>query len=253
MLIDIHTHILPGIDDGAADETIAFQMLKRAYEEGTGILVATPHYHCHMGGSWEEKRQAAYDRVCHMAAEISPDLQILLGAELFYESGLLEDLKSGKYLTLNHTHAILVEFPLDVRYLYIKNAILSLQSIGYSPVLAHVERYSALANVDRVEELADMGVKIQVNADSVTGKNGWRLKKRMMQLMREDLIDLVATDTHDLIRRPPGMQSCEKYLNRKMSSDYCKKVCQDNALKLLFCEARNKYNLLPIGKVNVNL
>lgn len=55
MIIDIHTHILSGIDDGATDEAMAFQMLKKAYETGTNILVTTPHYHCHMGSSWEEK------------------------------------------------------------------------------------------------------------------------------------------------------------------------------------------------------
>lgn len=240
MIIDIHTHILPGIDDGAADEVTAFQMLKKAHNAGTQILVATPHYHCHIGDRWKEKRRVAYEKVCRMAAEISSELQILEGAELFYESGLLTELKNGKALTLNHTRAILVEFSFDARYLDIKNAILALQSIGYLPILAHIERYPSLVPIDRVEELVDMGVKIQVNADSVTGKNGWRLKKQMLRLMREDLVDLVATDTHDLIQRPPEMQTCVKYLTRKMGEAYCRKVCWDQAYQLLGCSAHSK-------------
>ncbi|MDO4174413.1 MAG: hypothetical protein Q4D42_06580 [Eubacteriales bacterium] len=236
MFIDMHTHVLPKIDDGAADAEAAFQMLKKSYEEGVKILVATPHYHCQAGEDWEERRQTAYRQVCDMAAQIGSDMQILLGAELFYESQLLEELKRTNNLTLNHTKFVLVEFSLDVNYLYIKNAMRALQAIGYFPVLAHVERYPALTRIDRIEELADMGIKIQVNAESVTGKNGWHLKRHLMKLMRQDLIDLVATDAHDTEKRPAGMHACVKYLTRKMGVDYCQKVCESNAQHLLFCE-----------------
>lgn len=237
ILIDMHTHVLPEIDDGAADEAMAFAMLKKAYIQGTRVLVATPHYHCRIEEGWEEKRQAAYHMVCNMAQEIGKDFQVLLGAELFYESELLEELKENDDLTLNHTRSILIEFPWDVNYLYIKNAMQSLQGMGYIPVLAHAERYTTLMRIDRVEELSDMGVKIQVNADSIMGKNGWRLKRHLMQLMRQDLIDLVSTDAHDITKRSPEWYSCVKYLNRKMGSDYCKKVCHDNARELLCCDA----------------
>lgn len=233
MRIDIHTHILPGIDDGAADEEIAFAMLKKAYEEGTKVLVATPHYRHGFKDSWEEKRRSAWETVCNMAAEISPDLQILLGAELFFESGILKDLEDRRELTLNHTRSVLIEFSMDTSYLYIKNAVLNLQGMGYVPILAHVERYSALARMERVRELVDMGVKIQANSDSVTGKNGWGIKRYLKKLMHEDLIDLVATDAHDLDRRPPGMDSCARYLDRKMGAGYSQMVCGDNAGKLL--------------------
>lgn len=232
-MIDIHTHILPEIDDGAANEETAFQMLRKAYEEGTKVLVATPHYHHGMDFSWEEKRQSAWKDMCSMAAEISSDLQILLGAEIFYESGILEDLKSGKPLSLNHTRAVLVEFSMDTSYVYIKNAVLNLQGIGFLPILAHIERYPALARIERVEELVDMGMKVQANADSITGKNGWRIKRYLMKLMQEELIDFAATDAHDLKRRPPGMDSCMKYLERKVGSEYSRRLCTDNAKRLL--------------------
>ena len=240
MLIDIHTHILPGMDDGAAGEAISFQMLKQAYQEGTTLLVATPHYHCHVGSDWMEKRQTAYTALCDIAAHISPELNILLGAEVFYESALTEQLKHGKELTLNHTCAILVEFSPDVNYLYMKNAFLKLQSMGYVPVLAHIERYAALERIDRVEELSDMGVKMQVNAGSVIGKHGRKIKRYLLQLMREDLIDLVATDAHNVTDRPTGMAACVKYLTRKMGAEYCQTVCHDNAWALLMQDALTK-------------
>lgn len=85
-----------------------------------------------------------------------------------------------------------------------------------------------------------MGAKIQVNADSVTGKHGWRLKKQMLRLMREDLVDFVATDTHDLEQRPPEMQTCVKYLTRKMGEAYCRKVCWEQACQLLGCDMHSK-------------
>lgn len=233
MLIDIHTHILPGIDDGAADDKMAFEMLQRAYEEGTRVLIATPHYHHGCKALWEDKRQSAWETVRSMAAEIGPDLQILLGAELFFESGILEDLRDGKKLTLNNTRSVLIEFSVDTSYVYIKNAILNLQGMGYIPILAHVERYSALARMERVKELVDMGVKIQANSDSVIGKNGWRIKRYLMKLMQEELIDLIASDAHDLSRRPPGMDTCIKYLSRKLEAEYSRMIFEDNAKILL--------------------
>lgn len=236
-MIDIHTHILPGIDDGAADEEMAFRMLRKAYEEGTKVLVATPHYHHGMDWSWEEKRQSAWENLCSMAADIGSDLQILLGAEIFYESGILEDLKNQRALSLNRTRAILVEFSMDTSYVYIKNAVLNLQAMGWIPVLAHIERYPALARIERVEEMADMGVGLQANADSITGKNGWKIKRYLMKLLQEELIDFVATDAHDLKRRPPGMEYCANYLKRKLGSEYFRKLCIDNAKRMLEMES----------------
>ena len=240
MLIDIHTHILPGMDDGAAGEAMSFQMLRDAYKTGSTLLVATPHYHCSARSDWEEKRRTAYELVCDMAQQISPDFHILLGAEVFYESALLEQLKHGKDLALHHTRAILIEFSPDVNYLYIKNAVLALQSMGYVPVLAHIERYAALMRMDRVEELSDMGAKLQVNASSVMGKHGWKIKRYLMQLMRNGWIDLVATDAHNVTDRPIGMADCAKYLTRKLGADDCRSVCHDNAWALLMQQSLTK-------------
>lgn len=231
MIVDMHTHILPHVDDGAADEEMTRCMLRRARAEGTDLLVATPHF-CHGmdGKRWEAKRRAAWETTCRMAKEEIPEaFSILLGAEVYMESGIRKDLEAGVPLTMHGSDAILIEFSTSANYMYIKNMVLMLLGMGYEPILAHVERYHALSKMQHIQELSRMGAKMQANADSILGHSGWRTKRYLLRLLDHELIDMIGSDAHNMQHRPPGMEKCRKYLNRKLDSAYCEQLFGENA------------------------
>lgn len=230
MIVDMHTHILPHVDDGAADKETTLRMLQQAYAEGTDILIATPHFRHGMDAArWDARRHAAWETTCSMAKEIHEDFQILLGAEVYMESGIRKDLEAGVPLTMPGSNAILVEFSTSANYMYIKNMVLMLLSMGYDPILAHVERYQAMEKPQHVEELAQMGVHIQANVNSILGGSGWKIKRYLKRLLKQELIDMLGSDAHDMQERTPGMEKCMKYLNKRLDSAYCEQLFGGNA------------------------
>ncbi len=120
-----------------------------------------------------------------MAKEISPDLHIISGAEIYYSQEAVEDLMMGDVWTLNASKYVLIEFATYVEFTYIRQAVQTLQYNGYLPILAHIERYDALLIEENVEELVRMGAYIQVNAGSVIGRDGRDIKKYLLQLLEE--------------------------------------------------------------------
>ena len=111
MLIDVHNHSMPGVDDGSQDSDMTFQMLQMAYEEGIRAVILTPHYKSTMSDETTQKRYAAYRKACLMAEKVSPRLKLYLGEELYYDSKMVQRLREGRALTLNGTQYVLAEFP----------------------------------------------------------------------------------------------------------------------------------------------
>lgn len=233
MLIDVHNHSMPGVDDGSQDPDMTFQMLQMAYEEGIRAIILTPHYKSTMDPDTTQKRYRGYRKACMVAEKVSPKMRLYLGEELYYDSRMVQRLREGRALTLNGTQYVLVEFPVYVDYPYIRQAVQSLWSAGYLPVLAHIERYEALKKMDRVEELVELGAYIQVNADSVIGKAGFRTKHYLLKLIKNDLVHLIGTDAHNVSKRPPQMSACAAYLKKKAGPEKAQQLCCGNAKKIL--------------------
>lgn len=233
MLSDIHNHSMPGVDDGAKDVEMTRQMLQKAYEEGIREIILTPHYKSGMAEDTTRKRYAAYRKACSIAEEISPHLKLYPGEELYYDSRMIQRLRQGFALSLNGTKYVLVEFPVYVDYPYIRQAVRDLWAAGYFPVLAHIERYETLKKIERVEELVRLGAYIQVNAESVIGKAGFRTKYYLLKLIRNNLVHLIGTDAHNVTARPPEMAACAKYLEKKAGHNACRRLCSINTKKII--------------------
>lgn len=232
-MIDIHCHILPGVDDGASDEQEMKEMLLMAYEEGIRSIIATPHYHGGMGRDDLIRREQALAAAVRTAKEIAPDFHIFPGAELYYSQQAMEEMKSGGAWTMNGSRYILVEFPVYVEYSYIRQAVQNLQYAGYLPILAHIERYTALGVLEHIEDLVGMGAYLQVNASSVIGKDGRKVKKYILQLLKERYIHFIGTDAHGSKERRPLLKKCAAYISRKTDEAYCNRICRKNAEKII--------------------
>ena len=142
-MTDVHCHILPGVDDGAKDAMETRSMLEMAWNEGIRTIFATSHYDSEMGTGIWKRRKEALEQTRRMAAEISPELKIASGAEIFFSEKAVEELEKGRIWTMNQSRYVLVEFFPGEEFFYIQRGLQTLQYKGFWPILAHVERYSS--------------------------------------------------------------------------------------------------------------
>lgn len=232
--VDIHSHILPGLDDGAQDLQQSLEMLRIARKEGITDVIATPHYkrgRFH-GDSKEISRRMKLLR--RAAEEEGIEIRIWPGTEVYYHGELEEKLARGEIHTLNHTDRILVEFSPYENYSYIRNAAEDIFSMGYLPVLAHAERFHCLLkDAEKVWELREMGCEIQVNASDVAGEGGFEVKRFIGKLLKRQLVDYVGTDAHNTKGRSPAMKRCAEVLRKKCGDAYADAILEGNARRRL--------------------
>lgn len=238
--VDIHSHILPGVDDGASNTAESIEMLKIAYEQGIRTIVATPHY-----GRFSEnfdadtiKKVVAF--LQNTAEKMQLNINILAGNEIYYSSDIIEDLNEGKALCLGDDKCVLIEFSISTDYATIIAACRELKLAGYQPIIAHAERYIALHNIDNVKKLKEEGVMIQVNADMLTeppakeeretlfGKRRHidmvsAFKKAAWKLLQSELVDFIATDAHNSTYRKPVMRDALQVIEKTLGTIPIKK------------------------------
>ena len=233
MIFDIHCHILPGVDDGARNETSTDRMLRIAAAEGIDVIVVTPHFAYGREKEEVEEIKRKYAEVRTWWKKRGTEKEMYLGNELFYSEGIIEALQDGSALTMNGTRYVLVEFPIYAEFSYVQKAIQKLQYAGYIPIIAHVERYEYLRKKGCIEELVSMGAYMQVNASTIAGKHGVLAKYQVMKWIRRGLIQFVASDAHDSRERRPEINKCAVYLEKKLGVSKAHRLLRDNPLRML--------------------
>lgn len=231
-ITDVHCHILPGVDDGADSLQLAVQMLQAEYKDGVRRIILTPHYHRQMFEPEMEQIYAAFATLCE--ANPYPDLELDLGCEYHANMDMIRDIQEGYRPTMAGSRCVLTEFSDDVEVSFIRERTRCLLSAGYTPILAHVERYCAITkDIAVIDELSECGCRIQVNADSIIGKDGFFTKRFCKKLMDYDLIDLIGSDAHNLQDRPPRLGACAEYLEKKMGASYAERLLIQNPVRCL--------------------
>lgn len=235
--IDIHSHLLPGIDDGARNLEMSLQMLRTAQKEGIAEIIVTPHNKPARHSAGKQKISSLIKELNERMQEEGIVIKLHMGNELYYRSGLAEELMEGKGLTMAGSEYVLTEFsPMD-DYDYIRNGIYSLTAGGYRPILAHVERYAKIrGRLDRVEELIKMGCYLQANAESILGNLGFQTKLFTKMLLKERLLHFVATDAHDMTARSPKMHKCASVVGRKYGEAYKEELFYENPMHVILNE-----------------
>lgn len=228
--IDIHSHILPNMDDGSHSVEQSLDMLRIAYEEGTDIIFATPH---NMPGKGCPAPELVYERVeklQNLADDAGIPIQILPGTEYYFRQEVLELFEQDRAIPFGESDCVLVEFdPMEERN-YIRNALREILGMDYIPVVAHIERYlKVMEDMDFVAGLHKMGALIQVNAASVTGDNGWKAKTDVKKMLKAHLVDFIGTDAHNNNKRAPRMAKCASLLYKKYGNDYADELLFGNA------------------------
>lgn len=231
-MIDVHCHILPGVDDGAANPAVARALLQKEYQDGVRAIIATPHYRRRMFEPPMGRVAAAYQMLRDQAARMG--IQLFLGCEYHVNMEITENIYAGNRPTLAGSRYVLSEFSSASTESFIKERCYHMLSRGLVPVIAHVERYPALTgDLDLIEELQEMGCMMQVNAGSFLGEDGFKVKRFCKKALSYGLVDLVGSDCHDLKHRIPRLGECAVWLEKKAGPAYAEKLLCGNAMKIL--------------------
>ena len=232
-LIDIHSHVLPGVDDGARDTETAIEMLRIMYDEGITEAILTPHYHRgHMQKDIATVK-SRFDELTYRAREdgIASRIKLHLGCELYYYPSAVEWLEEGRVSSMAGSDYVLLEFGYTMDKRTIIEGVSNVVRAGYIPIIAHVERYEGLGfKPANVRELVEYGAYIQVNSESVG--RGFGAKRFVSKLLREDLVHFVATDAHDTGSRRPRLASAAKYIRKHFGEETCRRIFTDNPVRV---------------------
>lgn len=204
-MIDIHSHILPSLDDGPKTIEESIELCKIAANDGIKKIVATPHS---KDGVYEAKSDVILRKVDELnlkLKEIQLDLEILPGAELHINENLAKNIKDGDVLTINNGKKfILLELPFFFVPPATERLIFNLRTAGIVSIISHAERIIKFQkNPDILGQWADFGVLVQITAQSLTGDFGSRERKCAEWLLKNDMVHFIASDVHSLTGRPP--------------------------------------------------
>ncbi|MBT2686215.1 CpsB/CapC family capsule biosynthesis tyrosine phosphatase [Bacillus sp. ISL-37] len=240
MIVDIHNHILPGLDDGPKNWEETILLAKQAVETGINHVIATPHHkHVHREHFYENDPLNILDQV-NKANELLVDHRIPLtiypGLEIHMYEDILKDLdyKLESFLSLNDNGKfLLIELPCHYYPSHTEDALKRIQEKGFIPIIAHPERNRVLrGNPEKIYSLVQNRALVQLTAGSITGQHGRRLKNFSLHLLNHDLVHFVASDAHHHIRRKFELVSSYEYINEKFSAELSRYL-KDNAVQII--------------------
>ena len=222
-MIDIHTHILPGLDDGAADIYDSIEMASLAYRNGTNVIVATPH--CNIPGMYDNYFGNEYCRTFLKTKEIlqreEPGITILAGMEVFATEELPRLLTEGQIFPVNRTRYVLMEFDFGEDPRFADRILRKVKEVRAIPMIAHVERYAFVQDDPAiVYRWKRRGYEIQVNKGSFLGKFGRGAQKTAFDLLNHNLVTVIASDAHSPERRTTCMADAYEYLREEYAEEY---------------------------------
>lgn len=227
-MVDFHSHILPGIDDGCPNTAMSLELLQMEQEQGVDTVIVTPHFYSaqYSPERFLSKRQQAWER---LSARLTPDLpDIVLGAEVQYFEGIGQT-EILPELCIDGTNTMLLEMPFSTWDKRTVNTVLDIQEYGkVQIVLAHIERYMKMQPANVFQEFRRFGVKMQVNADFF---EGFFNRRKAIRMLRNGEIQFVGTDCHNKTSRKPDWHAVPLEAKQVSISNF-KKLMADSACKM---------------------
>lgn len=206
---DIHTHIIPYVDDGSSSLEESINMIKHEIDIGVTDIICTPHHIFHRYETTVEVIKERFNFLKEEVEKLNLPIKLYLGQEICYthREDILGMLKAGKLLTLNNTNRVLLEFSFTREPEDILDIIYNFNINGYEVIIAHVERYEWM-DYQKVVALRNEGALIQINSNSYLGLTTWKEKRFVKKLLKHNLVDFVASDTHSF--RPSTLDKSYK-------------------------------------------
>lgn len=220
-MIDIHTHILPGVDDGAADLYESLDLARAAVSEGIKVVIATPHHANELYYNQASEVVAKCQMLNEHLIEANIPLTVLTGQEIRVHDGLLDSWANGTLLSLANSRYALLEMPSASIPKGMLDLVYELSLLHVTPVIAHPERNAEVVkHPERLEELVDAGAAAQVTTHSLLGGFGKRIEQTAWQLCGDGLIHFVSSDAHHLQKRGFRLQEAYAAICQRMGAGW---------------------------------
>jgi protein-tyrosine phosphatase len=205
MMVDLHCHVLPAIDDGSESLEQSLEFCRVALADGISTLVATPHQ---KPGQYDNPPPVIHEKVVELRAairEAGVDMQIVEGAEVYCTLDVAQRLKEGQVTTINAMgRYVLLELPYQQIPIRPEETVFQLRLAGVTPVLAHPERIGYFtADIARLENMVRLGCLTQLTAASILGGFGQKAREYSIQMLERGLTHMISSDAHDTLYRPP--------------------------------------------------
>ncbi|EZP75271.1 protein-tyrosine-phosphatase [Parageobacillus genomosp. 1] len=248
-MIDIHSHILPGVDDGAQTIDDAIAMARAAVKEGITTIIATPH---HKNGKYDNPKAAVIASVTQLNEALQQHhipLTVLAGQEVRIHGNLLESWEKDELLPLvGDSQYMLIEFPSDHVPSYANQLLFDLQLQGIVPIIVHPERNAEIIEKPQLlYEFVKKGILTQLTASSVSGHFGKNIKKFSLQLIEANLAHFIASDAHNTTTRPFRMREAYDVVDKEFGIDAVY-FFQENAELLLRGQTVYREEPVPVKR-----
>lgn len=237
-MIDIHSHLLFGLDDGSSDIKESIRMAHEAYSSGFTDIICTPHYNKFNFPHFpketlSKKLQALQEEL----KKINCPLKLHLGNEVYLDDTIETSLADNLFYSLADSKYVLIEFPMNIEYAMIDNLIFSILNSGKKPILAHPERYLYIQeNNNKIYNYVDLGVLLQSNFGSILSLYNSKAKKTIKFLLKEHLISFISSDAHRSSSIYTNIESAKQKILKKISKEEFDTLTYINPQKILFNE-----------------
>ncbi len=236
--VDLHTHILPGIDDGARDMQESIEMAKIAAEEGITDIVCTPH----LIADYDAGIRLAEERRAELSAQLARQnipVRLHKGYEVFLNQCFL-DYRTPEKLTIGHSNHILVEMNFEQMPEDFDEFLHLMRVSKLMPILAHPERYRFLwKDFGLCKSMRERGILFQMNAGSILGMYGPMAQKMAKKMLKRGMVDLIGTDAHSTQKRAPWIRESLEFCEKKFGVETVK-VIHQNSMALIVTEGNGK-------------
>lgn len=220
-MIDIHCHILPGVDDGPSTIEESIEMAKEAVAEGISIIIATPHHH---NNQYINTKENIIHHVNYLNSVLKKEnipLEILPGQENRIFGELIDDFQKGEILTLTNSNYLFIEFPTASVPKYSDRLLYDIQIEGLTPIIVHPERNKEIIeNPSVLYNLVKNGALTQLTAASLAGYFGKNIQKFSRKLIENNLTHFVASDAHNVYNRTFKLNEAYEIISKEFGNDY---------------------------------
>ena len=246
-MIDVHSHIVFGVDDGSRTIDESIEIIKEAYNAGFRKIIATPHY---MEGYYEKDVYEINKKISEIKVrlhEIHCDVQILQGNEIYITENITKLLENKKATSLNSQQYVLFELPLNAEAMNFNSVVYQILEVGGTPVLAHPERYPFVqSNPNVLLKLIENGVLIQSNYGSIIGQYKKESQITLKKMLEHRMVHLLGSDVHVARNIYPKIGRCIEEMRKIVEDDYIDLITTINPQKIINGEEIEDIEPIPI-------
>lgn len=232
-MIDIHTHVLPGLDDGSTNIEESIDILKELISQGVKEIIATPHI---ISGVYDNNRKIIDEKIEELNSEITTHnlpIKIHKGAELYYEPNIIEKTKKEK-LSLAGSKYILIETDLHRFPNNFEKVLYQFQVEGFFPIIAHAERFIPfINNFNLLLDIVNRGILIQMNCSSLLGDYGENVQRLAHKILKTGCVHFIASDVHGIKKRPIMLKEAYQFLSENFNENLAKLLMEENPKRLI--------------------